>query len=99
MRRAGGSCKPVSGGPLCRCMFSLSGKAAVVTGGGSGIGEAICACFAVAGATVCVLDRDSVGGKKVAEAIRSRGGRALFVECDVSREASCEEGARTILAE
>jgi len=80
-------------------MFSLRDKVAVVTGGGSGIGEAICYCFAEAGATAYVLDRDAGGGNRVTEAIRSRGGRAQFVECDVSREPSCNEAARRILAE
>ena len=80
-------------------MFSLSGKTAVVTGGGSGIGEAICLCFAEAGAAVYVLDRDAAGGGRVAEAVRSRGRTAHFVECDVSHGASCDDAAKQILDE
>jgi NAD(P)-dependent dehydrogenase (short-subunit alcohol dehydrogenase family) len=80
-------------------MFSLNGKATIVTGGGSGIGEAICECFAEAGATVYVLDRDAAAGDRVADTIRSRGKPARFVECDVSSETSCNGAAGTILGE
>jgi NAD(P)-dependent dehydrogenase (short-subunit alcohol dehydrogenase family) len=80
-------------------MFSLSGKIAVVTGGGSGIGEAISECFARAGAAVYVVDRDSEGGNGVAERIRSAGGKAEFVGGDVAQEASCREVSRKVLSE
>ena len=80
-------------------MFSLGGKVAVVTGGGSGIGEAICECFGGAGAKAYVVDRDSDAGNVVAGRIRGDGGQALFVGGDVSREADCAEVARRVLAE
>ena len=54
-------------------MFSLSGKYAVVTGGGSGIGAAICECFAAVGASVCVIDREPAGANAVVERINSAG--------------------------
>jgi 2-keto-3-deoxy-L-fuconate dehydrogenase len=80
-------------------MFSLSGKVAVVTGGGSGIGQAICECFAKAGAAVYVVDRDSEGGNGVAQRIRAAGGKAEFVGGDVAQEASCRDVARKVLSE
>ena len=80
-------------------MFSLSGKVAVVTGGGSGIGEAISRCFAEAGATVYIVDRDPQGGGAVTESIRSRGQRAHFTDGDVSQESSCGEVARRVLSD
>jgi NAD(P)-dependent dehydrogenase (short-subunit alcohol dehydrogenase family) len=58
-------------------------KTTAITGGGSGIGEAICRRFAAEGADVVVLDRDAEAGQSVAQAV---GGR--FVECDVADEAS-----------
>ena len=80
-------------------MFSLAGKVAVITGGGSGIGEAICKCFAEAGAFVYVVDRDAGGGTRVSDEIRSTGRAAHFLEGDVSRDASCRDVAKRVLAE
>jgi NAD(P)-dependent dehydrogenase (short-subunit alcohol dehydrogenase family) len=78
-------------------MFSLSGKTAVITGGGSGIGEAICHCFADAGASVYVLDRDPAGAERVSEAVRAKGGRAQSIECDVSVAPACDAAAQRVL--
>ncbi len=64
---------------------SLQGKAAIVTGAGSGIGLAIATALARQGAVVCVADVDEVGGRRAADAIAGAGGRALFVRADVSR--------------
>ena len=69
-------------------MFRLDGKSALVTGAGSGIGEAIAHTLARAGAHVYVADRDVANGKRVAEAIGSDNGRAEFVELDVTDEAA-----------
>jgi 2-keto-3-deoxy-L-fuconate dehydrogenase len=80
-------------------MFSLNGKVAVVTGGGSGIGEAISEMFAQAGAAIYVVDRNPEGGNGVADRIRSRGQRAQFINGDVASEASCREVARKVFSE
>jgi len=79
-------------------MFSLAGKVAVVTGAGSGIGEAIARTFAEAGAHVYVADRDTESGAAVAAAIRTTGGQADFIAVDVSDEASCGKLAAQVLA-
>lgn len=65
----------------------LRGKVAIVTGGGSGIGEASSLLFAREGAAVVVADRDGVGAERVAAAIRSDGGRAVSSVIDVTSEA------------
>ena len=80
-------------------MFDLSGKVAVVTGGGSGIGEAISFALAKAGAIVHVLDRDEQKGLAVARQITKDGGRAAFIATDVSSEEQCNSAAGKILSD
>ena len=66
-------------------MFSLAGKVAVVTGGGSGIGAAIATLFGRQGAQVVVLDLDGDGAARTAAAIESLSARAQAIPCDVSQ--------------
>ena len=67
----------------------LDGHLAVVTGGGSGIGEAIAIGYAEQGAKVIVLDVDAAGAASTAQAIKAAGGSAESVVLDVTdREAS-----------
>lgn len=65
-------------------MFNLSGKVAVVTGGGSGIGRAISTLFGRQGAHVVVLDLDGAAAQETAAAIAGEGGAADAAGCDVS---------------
>ena len=65
-------------------MFELTGKVAVVTGGGSGIGAAIATLFARQGATVALIDRDASAAETTARTIRDAGGRASALQCDVA---------------
>jgi 2-keto-3-deoxy-L-fuconate dehydrogenase len=65
-------------------VFDLTGKTALVTGAGSGIGEAIAHTLARAGARVWVLDRDAPAGEKTVAAIREAGGAAEFAISDVA---------------
>jgi 3-oxoacyl-[acyl-carrier protein] reductase len=60
-------------------------KAVVVTGAGSGFGEAIATRFAREGARVVVADVHEENGRRVATAIAAEGGTARFVRADVSR--------------
>jgi NAD(P)-dependent dehydrogenase (short-subunit alcohol dehydrogenase family) len=62
----------------------LGGQCVVVTGGGGGIGGAVCRAFASEGAAVVVADVGD-GAAKVADAIRGTGGRAVAAEADVTR--------------
>jgi NAD(P)-dependent dehydrogenase (short-subunit alcohol dehydrogenase family) len=65
---------------------SLDGKVAIVTGGGSGIGEAVSRELARRGARVVVADINGDGAKRVATAVAESGGRATASLIDVSRE-------------
>lgn len=67
-------------------MFSLENKTAIITGGASGIGEAISILFAKQGAKVYILDYDSEGGKVLANKINQSGGNVTAYQCDVSSQ-------------
>lgn len=67
-------------------LFDLTGRVALVTGGGNGIGEACCRMLADFGAAVVVADRKEEDARRVADQIQSRGGQALAVRCDVTRD-------------
>jgi len=61
---------------------SLSGRNAIVTGGGSGIGQAISLLFARRGARVAVLD---LAAEETVRIIQEGGGSAMHLECDVTK--------------
>src|SRR5450830_1818074 len=65
----------------------LQDKVAIVTGAGSGFGEAIAKTYAREGARVLVADISEVGGRRVTEQIVGAGGHASFVRTDVSQSA------------
>jgi 3-oxoacyl-[acyl-carrier protein] reductase len=69
-------------------MSRLKGKNAIVTGGGQGIGRAICETFAREGATVMVTDIFPDKAKATADAINTAGGKAFCDEVDVTKEES-----------
>jgi NAD(P)-dependent dehydrogenase (short-subunit alcohol dehydrogenase family) len=77
--------------------MSMSGlldhKLALITGGGSGIGEGIARAMAAAGARVIVADRNAEGAARVAASI---GGDAASYELDVTDRAACDALAATI---
>jgi NAD(P)-dependent dehydrogenase (short-subunit alcohol dehydrogenase family) len=68
--------------------FRLDSKNAVVTGAGSGIGQAIAELFAAQGAAVWVVDRDEAAARATADGIRAAGGRADAATVDVTDEAA-----------
>jgi 2-keto-3-deoxy-L-fuconate dehydrogenase len=76
--------------------FDLSGKTAVVTGGGAGIGQAICVVFAAAGARVEILERNEAAAAETVAKIRDAGGEAAASACDVADEASVQAAIEAI---
>jgi 3-oxoacyl-[acyl-carrier protein] reductase len=78
---------------------TLQGKAALVTGGASGIGEGVARLFAAEGARVLVADIDEVGGQRVAADIRADGGEAMFAPVDVARSDSVQAMAGAAVSE
>jgi 3-oxoacyl-[acyl-carrier protein] reductase len=74
----------------------LGGRAGVVTGGGRGIGAAICTFLAGAGAEVIVADLDLETAGQTADDIRKSGGKATAVRADVASAAGLDALARTV---
>ncbi|RYF56490.1 MAG: SDR family NAD(P)-dependent oxidoreductase, partial [Comamonadaceae bacterium] len=69
-------------------MKTFANQAALVTGSGSGLGEAVARALAEAGARVALLDINLAGAERVAADIRAQGGQALALQCDISDEGS-----------
>lgn len=67
-------------------MKRFEDQVVLVTGGGSGIGQATAIAFAHEGATVVVADINDKGGRKTIEMITAEGGKASFIKTDVSQE-------------
>jgi len=76
----------------------LDGKVAIVTGGGSGMGEATSILFAKEGAKVVVADWVAEGGARVVKAIKAAGGEATFVKVDVSKAADAKKMIKTAVS-
>ena len=64
----------------------LEGRVAIITGAASGIGRATAHRFAAEGAAVVIADINVAGGIACAEEINAAGGKASFIETDVSQE-------------
>jgi NAD(P)-dependent dehydrogenase (short-subunit alcohol dehydrogenase family) len=71
-------------------LFSLAGKVALVTGGASGLGEAISLGFSQAGATVVIADINDEAGKAVVESVAERPNPPSFLHLDVTSRASID---------
>ncbi|MFZ0419563.1 MAG: SDR family NAD(P)-dependent oxidoreductase [Candidatus Sulfotelmatobacter sp.] len=75
----------------------LENKAALITGGTSGIGEATAVLFAKEGAKVAITGRNEKRGEAVAERILSDGGEAIFIRADVRKAEECRHAVEETL--
>lgn len=71
--------------------MEFSGKVVLVTGSTTGIGAACARVFGASGASVVVCGRDEGRGRMVVDALRSAGGEASFVACDLRSDGACEQ--------
>ena len=76
--------------------MKLSGKVAVVTGAGQGIGEGYAKGLAKLGCKVVVADINAAQGERVARDIQNAGSDAVFIQVDVSNEGSANALARQV---
>ncbi|MCM2331362.1 MAG: SDR family NAD(P)-dependent oxidoreductase, partial [Pseudomonas sagittaria] len=65
-------------------MKGLNGKTVIVTGGGGGIGRAVCLRFAEEGSLVAVLDRDATAAQTTVDLIVEAGGQARAYAADIT---------------
>jgi len=77
-------------------MTKLTNRTAIVTGGGSGIGQAVSELFAAEGAFVHILDLHAEAAQPVAEAIAAAGGRAKVHACDVANRPEVDAVVREV---
>lgn len=75
--------------------LGLSGKAVIVTGGGSNIGKGISIAFGEEGAHVIIAEIDEVQGQKVANLITAKGGKATVIKTDVTDTQSVNDLVKT----
>lgn len=80
-------------------MDRFDGKVVIVTGGGGGIGSALCRGFAAEGAAVAVLDRAADAAASVATSITEAGGTAIAVACDITERPSVDAAVGAVIGE
>ena len=72
-------------------MQRYAGKNVLISGGGSGIGHAICLRLAAEGANIILIDKDLKGGQSVEQELKLKNTKVLFVQADITSEADVEK--------
>ena len=72
-------------------MQRYAGKNVLISGGGSGIGHAICLRLAAEGANIILIDKDLKGGQAVEQELKLQNTKVLFVQADITSEADVEK--------
>ena len=71
-------------------LFDLTGKTAIITGGGRGLGEQIADCYAEAGANIVLCSRKAEACEEVAEKLKKYGIETLALKCDITKPEDVE---------
>jgi len=77
--------------------MKLEGKVAIVTGAGRGLGRSIALCLAEEGAAIAVISLHQETAEQAATEIRSRGGKALALACDVTQREAILPAVKNVL--
>lgn len=78
-------------------LLSLTGKVAMVTGAGSGIGRGIALLLAQMGASIAVLEIDDAKGSNTAAEVQDQSGQAVSVHCDVRSASDCRRAVEATI--
>ena len=68
----------------------------LITGAGSGLGEALAKKYSKEGSEICVADVSQEGGEAVVQHIQDAGGEAFFVKCDITQQCDVEKLVMTV---
>jgi NAD(P)-dependent dehydrogenase (short-subunit alcohol dehydrogenase family) len=79
-------------------MNRYQGKVVLVTGGGSGLGDACVRRLASEGASIAILDIDAERGNAVAESLKANGGKAISLAVDVTRAEAVDAAVASIVS-
>lgn len=83
--------------PAMNTFNDFEGQVALITGGGSGIGEITCVTLAARGAKVAVVDFDLSAAELVVSRIQAQSGSAFAIQADVTQEATVDHAVQQVL--